>query len=168
MDIAYTVFDNKAELYEFIVKQVRRLGEETSEKMSLLSNISALLKIELENVNWAGFYLLQGGRLVLGPFQGKPAVAEIAIGQGVCGTAVKEKRTQLVDDVHKCSNHIACDISTFSEIVVTIECNGELFGVIDIDSPISARFDEEDRYGLEMVSRAVSDILEKLISRNKK
>lgn len=147
MDIAYTVFDNKAELYEFIVKQVRRLGEETSETMSLLSNISALLKIELENVNWAGFYLLQGGRLVLGPFQGKPAVAEIAIGQGVCGTAVKEKRTQLVDDVHKCSNHIACDISTFSEIVVTIECNGELFGVIDIDSPISARFDEEDRYG---------------------
>ena len=104
MDIAYTVFDNKAELYEFIVKQVRRLGEETSETMSLLSNISALLKIELENVNWAGFYLLQGGRLVLGPFQGKPAVAEIAIGQGVCGTAVKEKRTQLVDDVHKCSN----------------------------------------------------------------
>ena len=112
-------------------------------------------------MNWSGFYLLKNGRLVLGPFQGKPAVAEIAIGAGVCGTAAQTRKTQIVEDVHTCCNHIACDFSTNSEIVVPIFADGELYGVIDIDSPVNARFDSEDAQGLETAANILSDYITK-------
>jgi GAF domain-containing protein len=159
MDIEFTEFETKHELYKFIHENIRKIGEETSDFTAILANISALLKMELENVNWAGFYLLKNGKLVLAPFQGKPAVAEIAVGNGVCGTAVKERRTQLVEDVHSCCNHIACDFSTSSEIVVPIFSDDKIIGVIDIDSPELSRFDEEDRIGLELCAEIISDFV---------
>ena len=159
MDISYVPFSTKPELYGFIHENTRRIGRETTDSTAVLANLSALLFLELRDVNWAGFYLMKNGRLVLGPFQGKPAVAEIQVGSGVCGTAVEQCRTQLVEDVHACRNHIACDLSTSSEIVVPIFVRGQLYGVMDIDSPLPARFDGEDRAGLEQTARILGDIL---------
>lgn len=159
MDIEYREFAAKPELYGFIHEQLQLIGDETRDVTAALSNAAALLKLELTEVNWAGFYLMKDGRLVLGPFQGKPAVAEIPVGKGVCGTAVKERATQLVEDVHSCCNHIACDFSTSSEIVVPIFVKDSIFGVIDIDSPVPARFDEEDKAGLEKASDILSRIV---------
>ena len=122
-----------------------------------LANASALLWESLENINWAGFYRMEGGQLVLGPFQGKPACIEIAVGRGVCGTAVAEDRTQLVYDVHDFPGHIACDSASNSEIVVPLHRGAEVVGVLDIDSPFIGRFNEADRAGLEAFAR----ILEK-------
>lgn len=149
MDIEYEEFSEKPALYRFIHEKLRLIAEETSDFYAILSNAAALLWLELPDVNWAGFYLYKGGRLVLAPFQGKPAVAEIPVGKGVCGTAAKELKTQVVEDVHSCCNHIACDFNTLSEIVVPIILAGRLVGVIDIDSPKTARFDEQDKAGLE-------------------
>lgn len=149
MDINYQEFADKAQLYAHLHEQLRLLGAETADFGAVLANAAALLKLQMQDVNWAGFYLLKDGRLVLGPFQGKPAVAEIAVGAGVCGTAVQERKTQLVDDVHTCCKHIACDFSTNSEIVVPIFIDDEIWGVIDIDSPKPARFDLADAAGLE-------------------
>ena len=163
MDIEYREFSSKAQLYGYINEQLRLIGEETSDVTAVLANASALLKLQLADVNWAGFYLLREGRLVLGPFQGKPAVAEIAPGKGVCGTAVQEGVTQLVEDVHSCCNHIACDLSTNSEIVVPIYVNGGIFGVIDIDSPVTARFDCEDRKGLEQAAEILAAAISKIL-----
>ena len=121
-----------------------------------LANASALLYNSIEDLNWAGFYLMEGGKLVLNAFQGKPACIEIAVGRGVCGTAVAEKKTQLVPDVHAFPGHIACDGASNSEIVVPLfDKNGEVIGVLDIDSPIFSRFDEEDRSGLEEFARII-------------
>lgn len=103
----------------------------------------------LNGLNWAGFYLLEGDTLVLGPFQGKPACIEIPVGQGVCGTAVAEDKTQLVRDVHQFPGHIACDSASNSEIVVPIHVDGQVVGVLDLDSPHIGRFTEEDQAGLE-------------------
>lgn len=114
-----------------------------------LANISALIYSELEDINWAGFYLSEGEMLVLGPFQGKTACIEIPYGRGVCGTAAKEDRTVLVPDVHKFPGHIACDCASRSEIVVPLHAGGRVVGVLDIDSPSEGRFTEPDRYGLE-------------------
>ena len=114
-----------------------------------LGNAAALLYHTLPDLNWAGFYLLEDGRLVLGPFQGKPACIEIRPGRGVCGTALAEERTQLVLDVHQFPGHIACDSASQSEIVVPIRVNGRVVGVLDLDSPTVGRFAEEDREGLE-------------------
>ena len=114
-----------------------------------LANASALLWEAMDGINWAGFYLMEGGKLVLGPFQGKVACVEIEVGKGVCGTAVAEKKTQLVPDVHAFAGHIACDSASNSEIVVPIFCHDEVVGVLDIDSPHLARFDESDKAGLE-------------------
>ena len=122
-----------------------------------LANASALMWESLENINWAGFYRMEGGQLVLGPFQGKPACIEIAVGRGVCGTAVAEDRTQLVYDVHDFPGHIACDSASNSEIVVPLHRGAEVVGVLDIDSPFIGRFNEADRAGLEAFAR----ILEK-------
>ena len=102
----------------------------------------------LEDLNWAGFYLMENGILVLGPFQGKTACIEIRVGKGVCGTAVERDEIMLVEDVHQFPGHIACDSASNSEIVLPIHANGEIIGVLDIDSPSLARFDEEDRTGL--------------------
>ena len=161
MDIEQKTFDTKSELYGYIHEQLRLICEETTDKTAVLANASALLMMELSEVNWSGFYLLKNGRLVLGPFQGKPAVAEIAIGAGVCGTAAQTRKTQIVEDVHTCCNHIACDFSTNSEIVVPIFADGELYGVIDIDSPVNARFDSEDAQGLETAANILSDYITK-------
>ena len=122
-------------------------------KIANLANASALLWQTLEDINWAGFYLMEEGKLVLGPFQGKPACIEIPIGKGVCGTAAAEKKTQLVKDVHTFPGHIACDCASNSEIVVPIFARGEVQAVLDIDSPSFSRFTETDREGLEAFVR---------------
>ena len=127
--------------------------------MTNLANASALLNEKLEGINWVGFYTIKDGRLVLGPFQGKVACTIIPIGNGVCGTAAATDKTQLVPDVHKFPGHIACDSASNSEIVIPMHRNGEVFGVLDIDSPLFNRFTEEDRKGLEEFAR----ILEKTL-----
>jgi L-methionine (R)-S-oxide reductase len=114
------------------------------------SNLSAVLYEALPDVNWAGFYFLQGGELVLGPFQGKVACVRIALNQGVCGAAASRKETVIVDDVHDFPGHIACDSASRSEIVVPLLQEGRLLGVLDVDSPLLARFDHEDAAGLNV------------------
>ena len=161
MDIEYRAFEAKRELYAFICDQLKRIAEETADITAILANAAALFMLEMQDINWAGFYLFKNDKLILGPFQGKPAVAEIAIGSGVCGTAAKTLKTQLVEDVHSCCNHITCDMATSSEIVVPVILqNGSLFGVIDIDSPILSRFDTEDQKGLERAAEIISSIEE--------
>lgn len=123
-----------------------------------LANASALLYNTLKDINWAGFYLMENGKLVLGPFQGRPACIEIPVGRGVCGTAVAEDKTQLVKNVHEFPGHIACDSASNSEIVVPIRKNGEVIGVLDIDSPLFGRFTEEDKVGLEELVRVIEII----------
>ncbi len=118
-------------------------------RVANLANAAALLYNTLKGLNWAGFYLLENGILVLGPFQGRPACIEIPVGRGVCGTAVAEDRTMLVSDVHQFPGHIACDSASNSEIVVPIHVGGQIVGVLDLDSPHVGRFSGEDRTGLE-------------------
>ena len=120
-----------------------------------LANASALLYNTLEEINWAGFYLMDDGQLVLGPFQGKPACIEIKIGRGVCGTAAAEDKTQLVYNVHEFPGHIACDSASNSEIVVPIHVGSSVVGVLDIDSPKIGRFTDDDRAGLEEFVRII-------------
>ena len=127
-------------------------------KTANLANASALIFNTMNNLNWAGFYLMEDGKLVLSAFQGKPACIEIAVGKGVCGTAVAERRTQLVPNVHAFPGHIACDGASNSEIVVPLfDKNGEVVGVLDIDSPILARFDENDKAGLEEFAKIIEE-----------
>lgn len=114
-----------------------------------LANAAALIYNTLEGLNWAGFYLLEDGILVLGPFQGKPACIEIAVGRGVCGSAAAEDRTLVVPDVHQFPGHIACDSASNAEIVIPIHADGRVVGVLDLDSTLIGRFDDEDRRGLE-------------------
>jgi len=121
----------------------------------LLANAAALLYDSLDDINWAGFYLLRNGQLVLGPFQGKPACIHIKVGKGVCGTAVSEDRTQRVPDVHAFPGHIACDSASNSEIVIPLHKEGTVIGVLDIDSPIYDRFTEEDQVGLEAFAKTL-------------
>lgn len=125
-----------------------------------LANAAALLWQSLADINWAGFYKMMDGRLVLGPFQGKPACILIPVGRGVCGTAVAEDTTQLVYDVHQFPGHIACDSASNSEIVVPIHVNGRIWGVLDIDSPFAGRFTETDRQGLEAFAATMEGCLE--------
>ena len=126
-------------------------------KIANLANAASLLFNSMDDINWSGFYLMEGSKLVLGPFMGKPACIEIAIGRGVCGTAVAENATQLVYDVHKFPGHIACDSASNSEIVVPLRKNGEVVGVLDIDSPSIGRFTEDDRAGLEAFAAIVEE-----------
>ena len=148
--------------YNMLCAQVRSLGEAEGWYVALMANAAALLYDALADVNWAGFYLLRDGRLVLGPFQGKVACVHIPVGKGVCGTAVAEDRTQLVPDVHAFKGHIACDSASRSEIVVPLRKNGALVGVLDIDSPVEGRFTAEDQVGLEAFARAVEERMEGL------
>lgn len=145
--------------YKLLAKQARELAAEESWYVPLLSNVSALLYRALPGLNWAGFYLMRGGGLVLGPFQGKPACIHIPLGRGVCGTAAAENRAQLVPDVHRFPGHIACDGDSNSEIVIPMRRDGRVIGVLDIDSPALGRFSEEDRQGLEEVVRALEETL---------
>ena len=134
--------------YKLLCAQLKALTEDVENEISNLANASALLWQELGDINWAGFYKMEGGILVLYPFQGKPACTKISVGKGVCGTAVAEDKLQLVPDVHQFPGHIACDCASNSEIVVPIHVRGEIWGVLDIDSPSLNRFTEEDREGL--------------------
>jgi GAF domain-containing protein len=142
--------------YQDLQLQAKGLLSDESNIIANMANLSALVFNRLENVNWVGFYLLENDTLVLGPFQGQPACVRIPVGKGVCGTAVAEQQVQLVDDVHEFPGHIACDAASNSEIVLPVFCNGEIIGVFDLDSPITHRFDQDDKDGLQ----ALVDILE--------
>ena len=139
----------KTEQYKLMNAQLEALIEDVPHLISNMANASALLYQILEDINWAGFYLMKEDILVLGPFQGKTACIEIPVGKGVCGTAVEKREIQLVKDVHEFPGHIACDSASNSEIVLPIYVGEEVFGVLDIDSPSLARFDEEDKIGLQ-------------------
>lgn len=140
---------DKVKDYELLIKQLAALVDGEPDITANLANSSALLNQFLDNTNWVGFYLWKKNELVLGPFQGLPACIRIAYGKGVCGTAVKERKTQRVEDVNKFPGHIACDSASQSEIVIPIIKDDEIFGVLDIDSPILNRFDETDQIYLE-------------------
>ena len=150
---------NREVNYDQVVRRLRQLTADVPYEIANLSNASALLWAALPDINWAGFYKMVEGQLVLYPFQGKTACVRIQVGKGVCGTAVAQDRTQLVPDVHKFPGHIACDSASNSEIVVPIHVNGEIWGVLDIDSPYFERFTEEDRTGLESFVAELEKIL---------
>lgn len=139
---------SKTELYANLQLQLRSLLEGERDFIANAANFSSLLYHSLPDLNWAGLYLRKGGELVLGPFQGQPACVRIAIGKGVCGTAAERRQTILVDNVHEFPGHIACDSASNSEIVVPLIVNDDLIGVLDLDSPSLARFDDEDARGL--------------------
>ena len=145
--------------YSQIAAQISALTDGVPYEVANLANVSALLWQELPRINWVGFYKMTDGALVLGPFQGKPACIRIPVGRGVCGTAVAEDRTQLVYDVHQFPGHIACDCASNSEIVVPIHVNGEIWGVLDIDSPEIGRFTVEDQAGLEEIVGILEQVL---------
>ena len=145
--------------YDSLAAQLAALTDGIPYEIANLSNASALLWDTLPDINWAGFYKMVDGALVLYPFQGKPACIRIPVGRGVCGTAVAEDRTQLVYDVHQFPGHIACDCASNSEIVVPIHVRGEIWGVLDIDSPSVSRFTEEDQAGLEKFVTVLEQIL---------
>ncbi|MBQ6388444.1 MAG: GAF domain-containing protein [Mogibacterium sp.] len=135
--------------YKLMAAQLEALIEGVEWEISNLSNAAALIWDSLEDINWAGFYIMRGGRLALGPFQGKTACTVIELGKGVCGTAAAQDATQLVPDVHLFPGHIACDAASNSEIVIPVHRDGQVWGVLDIDSPHRDRFTEADRQGLE-------------------
>ncbi len=132
-----------------IAEQMKSLLEGVDYEISNLANASALIYASMDELNWAGFYILKGDKLLLGPFQGKIACTSIPVGKGVCGTAVAEDRTVVVDNVHEFKGHIACDSASNSEIVIPIHKDGKIYGVLDIDSVSFARFSEDDRAELE-------------------
>ncbi|MED1055290.1 GAF domain-containing protein [Bacillus mycoides] len=140
---------SREEQYETVIKQLDALLTGEPNLVANLSNASALLNQFLDRVNWVGFYVTEGNQLVLGPFQGMPACVRIPFGRGVCGVAAETKTTQLVTDVHQFPGHIACDSASNSEIVVPIMKEGNIIGVLDIDSPEKNRFDEVDQHYLE-------------------
>ena len=145
--------------YTSLCAQLTALTDGIPYEVANLANASALLWQELPEINWVGFYKMEDGALVLGPFQGKPACIRIEVGKGVCGTAVAEDRTQLVYDVHQFPGHIACDCASNSEIVVPVRVNGEIWGVLDIDSPEIGRFTEADQVGLEEIVGILEQVL---------
>lgn len=142
-------------------QQLRGLLDGERNAIANAANTAALLMHELPDLNWAGFYFMRGGELVLGPFQGKPACVRIAVGKGVCGTAVAERRSQVVPDVHAFVGHIACDAGSASELVVPLFAGDTVIGVLDLDSPTKARFTDEDRQTMEEIAAiyvAASDL----------
>jgi L-methionine (R)-S-oxide reductase len=142
---------NKTAEYSLLNKQAQALIEQETDLIANMANLSALLFNQLPDLNWAGFYIMRDGELVLGPFQGQVACVRIAVGKGVCGTAVASGQVQLVTDVHEFPGHIACDAASNSEIVLPLRHNGEIIAVLDIDSPSLARFDADDKAGLEQL-----------------
>lgn len=142
---------NKVQLYAQLQQELALIVDGIPQPIPNLANASALLWQALRDINWAGFYLMEDGQLLLGPFQGKPACIYIPVGRGVCGTAVALGETQLVHDVHKFPGHIACDSASNSEIVIPIRDGDRIVGVLDVDSPSVARFDEVDKQGLEQM-----------------
>ena len=144
--------------YKLLAQQIKALAEDDPWYVPVLSNASALIYDNIEDLNWAGFYLMDKGSLVLGPFQGKVACIRIELGKGVCGTAAGEDKTQLVPNVHEFPGHIACDGASNSEIVVPIHKDGQVVGVLDIDSPSLNRFSEEDKEGFELFVKALEEV----------
>lgn len=150
---------DKKELYPFLFEQLKALTEGIPYTITNLANASALLYEALSQVNWVGFYLMQDGKLILGPFQGKPACTQIPVGKGVCGTAVEKDALMLVPDVHAFPGHIACDSASQSEIVIPLHKNGQVAAVLDIDSPVKNRFTQEDREGLCLLISVLEALL---------
>ena len=145
--------------YSVLCAQLAAITDGVPYETANLANAAALLWERLTDINWAGFYKMTDGKLVLGPFQGKIACIVIPVGRGVCGTAVEKDAVQLVYDVHAFPGHIACDCASNSEIVLPIHVKGEIWGVLDIDSPSIGRFTEADREGLERIVRVLENIL---------
>jgi L-methionine (R)-S-oxide reductase len=142
---------SKTDFYKGLTTQLGHLLEGETDFIANAANFASLLFNTMAEINWAGFYLYKGGELVLGPFQGKPACVRIKVGKGVCGAAAEKLKTVVVQNVHEFPGHIACDSASNSEIVVPIIKDGLLIGVLDIDSPLLARFDDEDKAGLEIL-----------------
>ncbi|EJZ23350.1 GAF domain-containing protein [Rhizobium sp. Pop5] len=149
--------DDKAEFYRQLAQQLEALLAGESDMIANAANASALMFQMMPDLNWAGFYFLKGGELVLGPFQGKPACVRIPVGRGVCGTAVKEGASILVEDVHSFPGHIACDAASRSELVVPVRNGSDIIGVIDLDSPIPSRFDTDDQAGIERLAKIFAE-----------
>lgn len=158
-DFAPTDTADKATLFADLLSAADALTRDEADRVANMANIAALLWQFLPDLNWAGFYRMVEGELVLGPFQGKPACIRIPLGRGVCGTAAATGETQLVADVHAFPGHIACDAASASEIVVPILSDGAVIGVLDLDSPRPARFDSDDAHGLQaLVARIAARI----------
>jgi L-methionine (R)-S-oxide reductase len=147
---------DKAVLYDELARELDALLTGESDPVANAANAAAAIYHALPELNWAGFYFLRGGELVLGPFQGRPACVRIALGQGVCGTAAAQRRAILVPDVEAFPGHIACDTASRSELVVPLLAGAALLGVLDLDSPVLARFDAADRAGCEMLAKVVA------------
>ncbi len=148
------VDDDKASSYQILLEQARILFAGESNRIANAANLSALIFNSLPDLNWAGFYFMDGEELVVGPFQGMPACVRIAMGRGVCGTAAQTRSTQRIDDVDLFDGHIACDSASRSELAVPLVHQGTLVGVLDIDSPIRSRFDDQDQQGMEQLAAA--------------
>jgi len=145
--------DDKPAFYRDLAQQLEGLLQGETDAIANAANTAALLFTSLPDINWAGFYFLRKpDELVLGPFQGKPACVRIAVGRGVCGAAVKERRTMLIKDVHAYADHIACDSASRSELVVPLFRGDRIIGVLDLDAPIPTRFDADDRRGIEAIA----------------
>ena len=151
--------EDKKTDYELLGKQLQAITDGVTFQISNLSNAAALLYQTLPVINWAGFYILKGDELLLGPFMGKPACVRIKSGRGVCGTSAQLHETVVVPDVHEFPGHIACDSDSRSEIVIPLTVNGKLFGVMDIDSPVTDRFDADDLAGLEAFAKILESVL---------
>ena len=162
MDIPVRRFEHRADSYRYTREQLAAVLEPETDLTAGLANASAVMNLLLDGLNWVGFYLMKDGGLVLGPFQGKPAVSRIAPGEGVCGTAVATRAAQCVPDVHQCCNHIACDLSSASEAVLPLFVRGALFGVLDMDSPVKNHFGEEDLAGLQPLADTLQQWIEKV------
>ncbi|QYJ99332.1 GAF domain-containing protein [Shewanella alkalitolerans] len=145
--------------YTTLTRQVEALFSGEDNLVTAMANFSALLNEHLDDINWVGFYVLQGEQLVLGPFQGKVACTRIPMGKGVCGTAAQNNTTQRIADVHAFDGHIACDAASNSEIVIPLRREGQVIGVLDIDSPSFSRFDEADQLGLESCVKSLEKAL---------
>lgn len=149
--------------YDEILLNAAGLIEENTYDISILANISALLFEKIENINWAGFYINKNNTLLLGPFQGKVACTTIPFNKGVCGACATSKETIIVDNVHEFKGHIACDSASNSEICIPILVEGDLYGLLDIDSPLTYRFNENDRINLEKLVILIQTQLKKTI-----
>ena len=150
-DFKAPAHNDKSALYADLLSAVDAVTDGEPDAVANMANVAALIWQFLPNLNWAGFYRMVEGELVLGPFQGRPACIRIPLGRGVCGTAAATGETQLVEDVHAFPGHIACDAASASEIVVPVTVDGRVIAVLDLDSPVPARFDVADQNGLEML-----------------
>lgn len=147
----------RSELYAELCEAAAAITEGEPDPVANMANVAALIALFVTDLNWSGFYRMVDGELVLGPFIGKPACIRIPVGTGVCGTAAATGETQLVPDVHAFPGHIACDSASQSELVVPVLREGRVIAVIDLDSPLKARFDADDAHGLESLARAIAD-----------